>query len=1250
MKHIGRNNRCPCGSGKKYKRCHGIEGAQPASAKAVPDQHFLGAFDTTDLVKTFAALTILPENHGKNLRLENLTTQAIEHRAGSRAVVTADTLRKYVTKFQAQNPMEERPVTLFTENVVNEMGNNIIFPGITESGTFMLENLLAAVFHVPDTDLPADFLNEMRQASLLLLRLSHTVARRMGYRRFQLAHPSGKHIFFPDQDTLSKAKQAVTFTEEEMSSILRRFEIDKDLFNKFLLNPKTFKIDDEGNSSILHQPIFANGIDFTVASPATLSLALTDFIWTEASKRGLMTNINQAYHRVIWNNTNMYLRQLGFKLFGHKDIKLVSGETRREGLYKIDDDKIAVIYYAFDDGRNYDDPRGANLHIQELSARRSALAKEILEIPDLKDHKILDLVIYSRIGRDLMLAYMRNEQAESLYFSPFDLAVLAEAKNVDAIDLWNFACSTKEITKDNGKITLPYLDLFQLYRDQGDVLYLSENHKTFQFAHFGDSVKLIHEAMLRKDEHAEPAIYQGQQAWVPVRKNGPYAPIYMAPMEIAEQLVFYLKSLPVPLNISPAKPRAEIKSTLRDIYWQITDAFAYWIWQAAPFLAHHIAALTINPVSVQFELLDEDKFENIARDYQRRPGLSDQFIVKADERLIHVAIPAAILPYLYGADNEGERVLLAKIIDGFSKILDINGLPEIPADEIAYIINEAAPLSNKKKFYLIDSGNTILLDTHQLVKRRYVQRYNSNTIRKSFVEGLDKKCPPVGISTDPKLQSKTSFAIVLGQLLPKLRVALAKHDSIELLKRFLALNESLIWKRERMRMDTPTRIACFVSVEQHSIDLQRELTELSRTSVAVRCLIEHIVAEPSAGNAVISDIAIDELVAIMDLIVEWGGIGDIAINELFGLTLEVTEDGWIDFHHEEFDEVLEPYTDKKIMERVTDAQKAFESAFPTADEPKGKDVPQFFDDAFIGEVGISFSRICGFINALGVIAYKQPTPYATLSKKELLMQINKIEQAFSDGEFEAALGYLALWNRGKVDNTVGFENFDISPWRMNRRLSLLSRPVCLVDNPQDNDDPQAFWGLRQVVSSRTYLFEQCATNRLRSKDGGPISAATTKVNQEFNDRLVDAVETRLKAPGLIIDRDKFIGPGRKFFFQYEKDIGDIDVMIIDPKEKVLYSLECKNLAPSRNFKEMVEEVNRMFEERMLDKHAVRHEWIKGNLKQFEEKYGVDLSTYIVRSFFVTAEGMLTPHLKNKMTPVPIISLYDIDEKGLDALK
>ncbi|MCA5005666.1 SEC-C metal-binding domain-containing protein [Sphingobacterium bovistauri] len=1247
---IGRNDPCPCGSGKKYKQCHWSENTQSVKEKPVAERHFLSAFDTTDLVKTFAALTILPENHGKNIRLETLVTQSILHRAGSRMIVTVDTLKKYVTKFQPENAMEELPVTLFTENVVNEFGNNIIFPGITESGSFMLTNLMAAIFHLPGLDLPANFLEEMRQASMVLLHLSHKIALRMGYKRYMLSRPTIKEIYFPEQDMLANAKQAVTFTLEEMADILKRFRIDKDTLNKFLLNPTTFKVDEEENSPIVHRPIFANGIDFTIASPATLSLALTNFIWEEAAKQGLMTKVNKAYHSVVWNNSNMYLQQLGFKVFGHKDIKLVSGETRREGLYKFDEDKIALIYYAFDDGRNFNNPRGANMHIQELSERRNVLAKEILALPEFKDYKLLDIIIYSRIGRDLMLAYMANDHSESIYFSPFDISVLAEAKDIDAIDLWNFAISIKEMTKDGFKISLPHIDLFQVYRDHGDVLFLTDDHKAMQFIHFGDSVKLIHEALLHKDEHAEPVLYENHEMWIPVRKNGPYAPVYLAPTEVSERLVFYLNCLPVPVNISPTKPRADVKPALRNMYWQVNDAIAYWIWQAAPYIADYLKALPFAPISLQFELLDEEKFESIERDYKRNANFSSNFSINADSSVIYVGIPPEILPYLYGADNEGERVLLSKILNGFNQLLASNKLQEISADEVSVIVDKAALLSNKKKIFLVDSGNKMLLDQHQLAPQRYVQLHNSNTIIRGFVEGLGEKCPPVGIITDRKIQDDTSFTIVLKQLLPKLTATLAQYNSKELLKELIGLNESLIWKREEIRLQTPTRIACFVSIHQQMVDLKKQVGELGHTATAVRCLIEHITAEPYMGTAIISKTAIDELISIMDLIIEWGGIGDVVKNKLFDTKMEVTADGWINYHREEFDEVLRPFNDKKIKEHVQDSLDAFQQAFPTGDEGQGKDVPKYVDEAFTEEIGISFTRIAGFINALGVIAYKQNTPYATLSKTELLKQVNAIEQPFSNDEFEAAMKYLSLWNRGKVTNTAGFENYDISPWRMNRRLSLLSKPLCLVDNLQDSNNPEVYWGLRQVIDTRTYLFQQCTTNRLRAEDGGPIKRAITKVNKEFNDGLVDNVEARLKSPEFIMDRDRFIGPGAKYFFQHAEDIGDIDVMIIDQKEKILYSLECKNLAPSRNFKEMVEEVNRMFDERMLDKHAVRHEWIKSNLKQFEEKYKVDLTGFSIKSFFVTAEEMLTPHLKNKVLPVPIISLYDIEEKGIEALK
>lgn len=94
--------------------------------------------------------------------------------------------------------------------------------------------------------------------------------------------------------------------------------------------------------------------------------------------------------------------------------------------------------------------------------------------------------------------------------------------------------------------------------------------------------------------------------------------------------------------------------------------------------------------------------------------------------------------------------------------------------------------------------------------------------------------------------------IVLHALLPHLKKVITEYDNQELIKRLISLNESLINHREDLKIKTPTRIACFVGQEQHTEDLQDMLGDISRTTIAVRCLLEHIAAEPASGTKIVS--------------------------------------------------------------------------------------------------------------------------------------------------------------------------------------------------------------------------------------------------------------------------------------------------------------------------------------------------------------------------------------------------------------
>ena len=90
---ISRTGPCPCGSGKQYKRCCGKD----SNGKG-KDKNPFDSFNTIDLLKTISALTLLPENHGKNLRLEKLSHEAIaKFNTSSKKVKVDEFLEEKVT-------------------------------------------------------------------------------------------------------------------------------------------------------------------------------------------------------------------------------------------------------------------------------------------------------------------------------------------------------------------------------------------------------------------------------------------------------------------------------------------------------------------------------------------------------------------------------------------------------------------------------------------------------------------------------------------------------------------------------------------------------------------------------------------------------------------------------------------------------------------------------------------------------------------------------------------------------------------------------------------------------------------------------------------------------------------------------------------------------------------------------------------------------------------------------------------------
>jgi len=1255
MKKINRNDPCHCGSNIKYKKCcYSNDNSVIVTQKMSQLHPFFGRYNSFDLLNSIAALSLLPENHGKNVRFEELTLMALRNFNTNAETAPYEILNNYITENFPDHSSEEIPVNLFTDSITFHNGNNIVFPGITENGAFVLSNLLTAIFIWPDSNIVDQIKENSFQVTTLLFNLSNAVAKKNLFERYEQGKADYSVIYFPSEEKLQTIKDSLKLSHTEMETVLFENGIDKRALDAFLIDLGSDNFDHtQEENPLMYKPLLFFKDQYLIISPTTISFALTHYIWSLSDYFKNITNVSDAYHDLLWNSLQQQLTRMHFDYMNDDEIPVGTTLPEKSGLYRFDDDKIAFIQYVFDDGSNYKEYPNFTSSLSSLSPTiKEKIIADVLADSRYFSYQIFDIVLISPIGRGFAYAEQAIKHAVSLNIPLFEFNVLSNLKDCDALDLWKFALANYENRERFTFFSFSVLDKFKLYRDRDESFHSDFPEYGFPVP-VGFSQELYKQSILKTDNHAVRQDINGRKAFVLVEKAEVHSPIYLSPAGLySSMLQFYIEGYPQGIWVMPALKLDGLSNELRHMYWEFNGAFAYWLWQICSSLSVHLKNLDAeSPITIRYIFDDEASFETIDRNYQRHEGLAGKFKIKASLSEISITIPKELLPYLYGSDNQGERVLVETLLRGFNLLLSSNGHTQITDEEITSIIEKDAPLGMKKKIFILDTSDNLLLDPSNLQTFRHIQKYDIGLALDQIVPRLASVCPPSGEILTKEEKNKLTNDIVQKALLPLLREKLALYDSTILLQRLLSLNESLIRKREFLRIHTPTVIACYVSVDKHCEDLMPDLGRNNRSTIAVRSLIEHIAAEPYKGTDIVSVAAIDELMGIMDQIVDWGSIGDQIHYELFDIRMGVLETGRIASDKNRLKEVYDPYNQAKISENVHDAIETYADVFPQLKSESRRGIPENLNKAFQEDFGVSLERILVFMGALAEIAFQQSAPYGSFKLANLCSEVNNyINDDFDPKEFDSVVNYLALTKRGKLEKLPkGYDFIDIMPWRFNRMLSLLRKPLIIVE---DGTEKTAYWGPRAILDSRSYLMDQCTSDRLRVFEDSKTKSALGKFAQERGDALVKRVVNAIDMKDHIYHTDVYIGP--KHDLKNETLIGDIDVMIIDQIKKVLYSLECKSMSPSRNIKEMIEEVDKLFgsDNTMgwIGKHMRRHEWLEKNKNIVTKKYGVDINGYNIKSIFVTQENMLTPHLKKDSLPLPFITIYDIEKYGLAALE
>lgn len=1261
MSKIGRNDKCPCGSGLKYKNCC-IDKETFSNIESFDLRHYFKQFHTLDLIASLSALSINPANHGKNCRLDYLILEALATTSVSTRGITSEELFSMLTAHFPHFYLEDPPENLFTENIIFATGNNTAYGGNFEQGGFTLNNLIKVVNYYRDS-LPHEFVKVVMDSYHLLLLLSGSIASRVGHKRNMTGgyRESPSEIQIPDK--FEKFKNALWFDLEWINDYCLKLHIDSEVLKYFTIQKSDIKLDEIRIENMESNPVLTKVLlkledGFLVIAPVNIISALVHFTWVQAETFGCKKEVTNLFHKTIWSELEFYFRKIGFK---RVDFTFDYSQNLpiKYLVYQFDSDKLAFLSVSYDECDQYDKSTPCHsdpmLNLSKARDDRKSALEEVVK--EYESFKLLEIDLYSSIGRYYTIAGGFGGNY-GIMTSVYRFLVWAKSADHDKMSLWYFK-KLKDAFSKRVRISpfVSFLDLFSLYRHKKESFYLNdERPPTDLMIPPGECFDLIRDSIVNVDEIV--VYYLSNQfshpILVPVVKVGDFISRYANKETRPDGIEFYVPELPFDFWVKSYKKFEEMKERFH-VYSEFSETICYWILQVRNELSQHLEPLRKIVVDLIYEY--EDKFELLGEEEKwnsKDPNLDTKFTLKVDKSSISLFIPSEIDTYIGAPDNDGERILLKNILVGFGTLLEQNGkINTLTDDVIDGIIEMHASRGLKKMLLLIHTGKDVALDPRYLDKPRYVQEPPEQLILDEIIPLLGKKCPAVGEILDKSSKGNLIKNIVLNGLLPRLRKTLSGYHSVELLKKFMSIYEALLHANALRKLRTPTRMLCFQHSEDIIQELQKEITKSDETSLAVRCIIEHLAAEPTNGTNIVTTELIDEVISTMSLIIFWGSQGVLVKHELFDVKLAVLESGRIGTNSNEIQEnFFKSFSKARAQEFLHEAEKEFSKQFNGFEKSRNP-VPVDLDEAFIEQFGISLPKLGGILGMLTQIGLEQEIPVAQLLVTELKIKIKEsFDEPFSDKEIDSAIEFLALKSRSRVDIVPsGFHNNDISPWRYNRRLSYLQKPLILLDYGEYAAINTILWSPRSCSYAWVFLNELIVTGRYKAPEKSKLESSISKISQQRRKKLQHKAVLRLSelSNGIILDQEVGIRPSGKL--KNKDDIGDIDIFLIDQNRQLLLSIECKRTEPSRNVKEMAEELEKYLDPKKgyIKKHLRRHTWIEKNKNLISTTYSVDCSDFIVHSLFITNEVLSIQFMKSRKLLLPIFSMYDLSEWTFDTL-
>ncbi|NLU92644.1 hypothetical protein [Chitinophaga sp. Ak27] len=622
---------------------------------------------------------------------------------------------------------------------------------------------------------------------------------------------------------------------------------------------------------------------------------------------------------------------------------------------------------------------------------------------------------------------------------------------------------------------------------------------------------------------------------------------------------------------------------------------------------------------------------------------------------VRLHVPPGLLALTGFSDNRADKALMASVLHAMNQLPRRQQAVDVStAQQITDVVENIMVPTQAKMILYNDASHNVQIDPRNLVSSRYLQDADISAVLESLVGWLgDKYIIPKTIATvAEKIQLTTDIVNALNS---QIATEIAQYDGQELLQYLIARHEKLVQEREFQELYLPARIACFSDFQQELEKMKKKGKQLVPTAFAYRTLIEYVASNPPFGTKRPNMDKVDYLLALMDMINDWGTVGDTLRLGLNDPEMGLLPSGRIGADKTMERDFFDKYRHLKTEAELFKFQENFDRIY--LPRPRGRmsaptDEVKKLDAAFEAEYGITFTEKAQLIGALMNIGFVEGMPCVVIEENELVARLVKDLPELSEAKIKDALVLLTLQQRPALGTPVAPYTFnDIATWRYNRALSHLRRPLVRIKN---GGALTYMYGYRHLLDVVGNYYMLIGVGKLAASSAAMktyLGAMAEERGKEFRNMVRDWFKGNTQFE--VINHEVKIDRGKHL--DAEKNYGDVDLLVIDHKGKIVYALECKAIYGARSIYEMKTEADQYLgrpgkeAKAKIGMHVERNNWLQANYNKVAAYLKLD-GSYSVHSMLITAEPIPLPILKAAQVPLPITDFVQLRMNGVDALK